>query len=1374
MAGWATTLARLGAAAVGLLGAMGCGTAASGDGSDVGFSGLDVGSGKLPGKDAKADSVLADTATAGQDATADPDLGSDGAVAADSEDALTADGADPDVGASQDAATKDGATKDSGANDTGGDAKDGTGGDGGCKSLADCNDGDGCTNDSCSAGKCVHTDATCTDAIACTDDTCVSPGGCVYTPNTAACDDGDACTTGDACSGGSCKAGKTAVVCDDGNPCTTDACAPASGCTATPVSDGAWCNGGSCVAGSCAASLCAHDPCVTGVLLDPGCSVCAGNVCAADGFCCTNSWDSLCVAKVPSACGYVCPCIPKCSGKLCGDDGCGGTCNGAPKNCDDGDPCTTDSCGSGGCGHVAKVCSDGVACTADGCDGATGTCVYVALADGATCADSKACTTNEHCLGGACLADFSACTCSSATTCNDGQKCTVDACVGGKCSNSPMGCDDANPCTLDACDPATGTCSHTADPSGVPLSPACNFDACNLGVASCVGGKTICAIQGPDPGKEGQFCPGDGVCKSGACFVDAPPSVVAATFGGAPVLPGLPVALTVVVADADSDATTAASDVVSAVLDASAVGGDPAQALASLGFGADPHTQVFGGEVATAGLQEGVYLLPLTVTDKHGSVRHSVAPLYVYTGTLLHVGAGQPYADIKSAILDAVDGDAVAVHEGTYLGVENKNITLAGKKILVMGLGTAEKTIIDCEGTQRAFSLNNVSHTPQSVIANFTVQNCALAGVRVYQDLANVVIAATFVNLRILGNSNTDNGGGIHITGAGSTPGFALTVISGNSAGSQKGGGVYCASCSVALTACSLSANLASDGLGIFASGGKVTLIDSDVSGHSGATANAITTTGSALAMTRGTVGGNSVKSVLAFTPGATGGLQLSGTRFVDNTSKDSAVSVGKYASDSVALIDGVHVVGNKGLGWKFAGYGKLTLQDSQFLGNATDTSAAWVLELLPNSAASTLVVSGTSLGHNSAPALHVVGPSASKHGTASGCTIEANTGASTANAVSAKYVDFSGGSVSGNSGFGTTFLASGGDVVGATVSGNQAISAALTLDTGSVKTCTFAGNAIGAASQGDTATLIATAAVAITDSTFSGNSSPNCAGVWLSGNGGSVSGSFFADNKAGGGGGALCIGTMPGSVPGTFANAGSGCKVSDCTFSGNAAKNGGAIHVRQWLYSGWTAAGIKNCLLEGNIATGLGGGLYLDSGSSSASAATTHGVDLRSVTIVNNAASEGGGIYAKMTWTTLDYAIVWNNLATNGAKIPAHQVYVNPVTATIPLLLNVKFSTIRNKNGDIGDDAAVINKQTFFEGDGFGNLEQDPQFVVGPKGAHYLAQVAAGQAANSPCVDPTAAGVITAVAGALEQRTTRTDGAGDAGNLDLGFHYAP
>jgi hypothetical protein len=47
---------------------------------------------------------------------------------------------------------------------------------------------------------------------------------------------------------------------------------------------------------------CAHEPYVTGSALASGCSACVAAVCAADSYCCTTSWDSVCVNKANQRC----------------------------------------------------------------------------------------------------------------------------------------------------------------------------------------------------------------------------------------------------------------------------------------------------------------------------------------------------------------------------------------------------------------------------------------------------------------------------------------------------------------------------------------------------------------------------------------------------------------------------------------------------------------------------------------------------------------------------------------------------------------------------------------------------------------------------------------------------------------------------------------------------------------------------------------------------------------------------------------------------------------------------------------------------------------------------------------------------------------
>ena len=166
------------------------------------------------------------------------------------------------------------------------------------------------------------TDADCSDGNPCTDDTCVA-GGCVHTPNTASCDDGNACTTVDACAGGVCVGGSP-VNCDDSDACTTDSCNPADGqCSHVTIT----CNDN---------NTCTDDTCnpATGCVYTPN----DANTCT-DGNACTQT-------------------------DLCQAGACVGT---NPVVCDDGNPCTTDTCNttSGACVYTNNTnpCDDGNPCT---------------------------------------------------------------------------------------------------------------------------------------------------------------------------------------------------------------------------------------------------------------------------------------------------------------------------------------------------------------------------------------------------------------------------------------------------------------------------------------------------------------------------------------------------------------------------------------------------------------------------------------------------------------------------------------------------------------------------------------------------------------------------------------------------------------------------------------------------------------------------------------------------------------------------------------------------------------------------------------------------------------------------------------------------
>lgn len=251
---------------------------------------------------------------------------------------------------------------------------------------ASCDDDNPCTLTLCQDGSCNLVGPTsCDDANPCTADTCDPGLGCIYSNITDSCSDSSECTKDDVCNAGKCTG--QSISCNDGVPCTVDGCDPQSGCENQPV--------------------------------DQKCD---------DSVTCT-----------------VHVCVP--------DFGCVGTTVVAL--CNDGDPCTTDACSSTkGCEHIqidgcvppepcvdVNECNDGIACTIDSCDSQKG-CLHVASAT--NCDDLDPCTT-ESCSvpdGGCVTAPASGAVCDDADPCTNTSQCEFGVCVG---SGDICGCDPLVP-----------------------------------------------------------------------------------------------------------------------------------------------------------------------------------------------------------------------------------------------------------------------------------------------------------------------------------------------------------------------------------------------------------------------------------------------------------------------------------------------------------------------------------------------------------------------------------------------------------------------------------------------------------------------------------------------------------------------------------------------------------------------------------------------------------------------------------------------------------------------------------------------------------------------------------------------------------------
>lgn len=238
----------------------------------------------------------------------------------------------------------------------------------------------------------------------------------------------------------------TPVVCDDGNACTNDVCDEA---TSACVYDAVVCDDG---------DLCSMDSCD----VVKGCESTPKDCTQEPGV--NGCWTGFC-DPTTGGCGY------------------------QPVVCDDGNPCTTDSCDKDqGCVYIPDTCDDGNACTNDVCDVETGYCQNVLV----ICNDGLDYTT-DYCnqATGGCESVVIAGTCLKDTDCADGNPCTEDVCnsITRQCNLVQMVCDDGNSCTIEKCQPAPigvlGYICVMDSWKDCDDDDSCTWDFCNADTGVC-------------------------------------------------------------------------------------------------------------------------------------------------------------------------------------------------------------------------------------------------------------------------------------------------------------------------------------------------------------------------------------------------------------------------------------------------------------------------------------------------------------------------------------------------------------------------------------------------------------------------------------------------------------------------------------------------------------------------------------------------------------------------------------------------------------------------------------------------------------------------------------------------------------------------
>jgi len=194
-------------------------------------------------------------------------------------------------------------------------------------------------------------------------------------------------------------------------------------------------------------------------------------------------------------------CTPDCDERECGPDGCGGLC-GPEEQCDDGNPCTDDSCQDGACENSVlpleelAVEVDECLCTVDeDCE---------ELEDESLCNGTLVCEDSEEEGVAVCQVDPDTLVdCGDEFFCNGVEIC--DAETGGCLAGEELELDDGIDCTVDSCDeeldmvvhlPDDEQCDNTLFCDGAEICDAvegclpglapdpddgieCTFDSCN-------------------------------------------------------------------------------------------------------------------------------------------------------------------------------------------------------------------------------------------------------------------------------------------------------------------------------------------------------------------------------------------------------------------------------------------------------------------------------------------------------------------------------------------------------------------------------------------------------------------------------------------------------------------------------------------------------------------------------------------------------------------------------------------------------------------------------------------------------------------------------------------------------------------------------
>ncbi|MBU1627607.1 DUF1565 domain-containing protein [bacterium] len=270
-----------------------------------------------------------------------------------------------------------------------------------------------------------------------------------------------------------------------------------------------------------------------------------------------------------------------------------------------------------------------------------------------------------------------------------------------------------------------------------------------------------------------------------------------------------------------------------------------------------------------------------------------------------------------------------------------------------------------------------------------------------------------------------------------------------------------------------------------------------------------------------------------------------------------------------------------------------------------------------------------------------------------------------------------------------------------------------------------------------------------IENAKFENNSAIDGAGVYCFGSAPNVINCQFSQNIASDNGGGLsCHKSTP-----NFEN---------CTFKENKASKGGGLYFFEKVSN---QATFTNCEIKKNFAED-GGGIYCDNSSPKFvnCLVASNNIIESNMKIPNQGYDRGGGIFCNESSPRFSNCTIADNSAKDAGGIYS-------MGSKSPTLINC----IGWGNGEEPMTTKVSVTFSDIEGEslfpGIGNKNEDPLFISGPSGEYYLSQTAAGQKADSPCIDK---GNDSAERLGLDTMTTRTDGVTDSSIVDMGYHYSP